>query len=601
MAKKSGQFHPARYLALFGVIVAVLYALVFFTGDREPTPQLGIDLQGGTSVTLTARTPDGSSPSDESLDQARKIIESRVNGLGVSGASVVVDGDNIVITVPGSDGEAAKSLGQTAKLTIRPVLQSQPIGAAAGAQPAPANPAAPAAPPAPENPAAPSVPASGSSGGAPAQSDGAPAPQNRVYPLAAPGDESAPASGENAPAPTPAPAGGDVSTAPGTSTQSPAEAALTDKAREEIEAAKKTRQSTDPAVQQQSMSDLAATGCVGEDPLRGNDDPALPLVACNANGQEVMLLGPAIIKGEQISNAQSQFDQQQGGYIVSLEFKPDASQVWADFTRENLQKRAAFVLDTEVISAPVIQGVTPAGSATSIYGNFSQSEAQSLANQLKYGSLPLSFSQSDAKTVSATLGLSSLKAGLIAGLVGLILVLLYCLAYYRVLGVLISLSLILSGILVYALLVLLGRSIGYSLDLAGIAGLIIGIGTTADSFVVYFERVKDEIREGRSFRSAVPRGWARARRTILSGNTVSIIGAAVLYFLAIGDVKGFAFTLGLTTILDLVVVFLVTHPLLHIASTKAWAANPRWNGLGAMSDVARERKAAAMAAAAKES
>ncbi|WP_182347702.1 protein translocase subunit SecD [Tomitella gaofuii] len=598
MAKKSGQFHPARYLALFGVIVAVLYALVFFTGDREPTPQLGIDLQGGTSVTLTARTPDGSSPSDESLDQARKIIESRVNGLGVSGASVVVDGDNIVITVPGSDGEAAKSLGQTAKLTIRPVLQSQPVGAGAGAPPAPANPATPSAP---ENP---SAPAPGTSGGAPAESDGAPAPQNRVYPLAAPGDAPAPASGEDAPdapAPTPAPSGGDASTAPGASAQSPAEAAMTDKAREEIEAAKKTRQSTDPAVQQQSMSDLAATGCVGEDPLRGNDDPSLPLVACNANGQEVMLLGPAIIKGEQISNAQSQFDQQQGGYIVSLEFKPDASQVWADFTRENLQKRAAFVLDTEVISAPVIQGVTPAGSATSIYGNFSQSEAQSLANQLKYGSLPLSFSQSDAKTVSATLGLTSLKAGLIAGLVGLILVLLYCLAYYRALGVLISLSLILSGILVYALLVLLGRSIGYSLDLAGIAGLIIGIGTTADSFVVYFERVKDEIREGRSFRSAVPRGWSRARRTILSGNTVSIIGAAVLYFLAIGDVKGFAFTLGLTTILDLVVVFLVTHPLLHIASTKQWAANPRWNGLGAMSDVARERKAAALAAAAKES
>ncbi|QDQ97562.1 protein translocase subunit SecD [Tomitella fengzijianii] len=585
MAKKSGQFHPARYLALFGVIVAVLYALVFFTGDREPTPQLGIDLQGGTSVTLTARTPDGSSPSDESLDQARKIIESRVNGLGVSGASVVVDGDNIVITVPGSDGEAAKSLGQTAKLTVRPVLQSQPMGAAAGAPQAPAP--------------APSAPEPGASGGAP-DTDGAPAPQNRVYPLAAPGD--APAPGEDAPAaPTPAPAGGEPATAPGTTAPSPAEAAMTDQARAEIEAAKKTRQSTDPAVQQQSMSSLAATGCSGEDPLRGNDDPALPLVACNADGQEVMLLGPAIIKGEQISNAQSQFDQQQGGYIVSLEFKPDASQVWADFTRENLQKRAAFVLDTEVISAPVIEGVTPAGSATSIFGDFSQTEAQSLANQLKYGSLPLSFSQSDAKTVSATLGLSSLQAGLIAGLVGLILVLLYCLAYYRVLGVLISLSLILSGVLVYALLVLLGRSIGYSLDLAGIAGLIIGIGTTADSFVVYFERVKDEIREGRSFRSAVPRGWARARRTILSGNTVSIIGAAVLYFLAIGDVKGFAFTLGLTTILDLVVVFLVTHPLLHIASTKQWAANPRWNGLGAMSAVARERKAAALAAAAKES
>ncbi len=606
MAKKSGQFHPARYLALFGVIVAVLYALVFFTGDREPTPQLGIDLQGGTSVTLSARTPDGSSPSDASLDQARKIIESRVNGLGVSGAKVVTDGDNLVITVPGSDGEAAKSLGQTAKLTIRPVLQSQPVTA-------PGAPGAPApAPSGPGQPAAPSSPDQGGGDTGGDAGDGAPSPQNRVYPMAAPGDdpasggdpatdgESAPPADQESPAPAPSgDTGSDTGQAPAAGS---ADAEMTDKAREEIEAAKKTRQSTDPAVQQQTLAKMAATGCSGEDPLRGNDDPSLPLVACNTNGQEVTLLGPAIIKGEQIQDASAQYDQQQGGYIVSLEFKPDASQTWADFTRENLQKRAGFVLDTEVISAPVIQGVTPAGSATSIYGDFSQSEADSLANQLKYGSLPLSFSQSDAKTVSATLGLSSLQAGLIAGLVGLILVLLYCLAYYRALGVLISLSLILSGVLVYALLVLLGRSIGYSLDLAGIAGLIIGIGTTADSFVVYFERIKDEIREGRSFRSAVPRAWARARRTIVSGNTVSIIGAAVLYFLAIGDVKGFAFTLGLTTILDLVVVFLVTHPLVHMASRRQWAANPRFNGLGAMSDVARERKAAARAAvAAKES
>ncbi|MDN5759696.1 MAG: protein translocase subunit SecD, partial [Tomitella sp.] len=378
-----------------------------------------------------------------------------------------------------------------------------------------------------------------------------------------------------------------------------AEAEMTDKAREEIEAAKATRQSTDPAVQQKAMADIDCTA--GEDPLRGNDDPNLPLVACSPEDQAVYLLGPAIIKGEQIADASSQFDQQQNQNIVSVDFKSEASQTWADFTRANLQKQAAFVLDSEVISAPVIQGATPAGSATSITGQFSQPEAESLANQLKYGSLPLSFSQSDAKTVSATLGLSSLKAGLIAGVVGLILVLAYCLLYYRALGVLITLSLLLSGALVYPLLVLLGRSIGYSLDLAGIAGLIIGIGTTADSFVVYFERIKDEIREGRSFRSAVPRAWARARRTILSGNTVSIIGAAVLYFLAIGDVKGFAFTLGLTTILDLVVVFLVTHPLVHMASKQQWAANPRFNGLGAMSAVARERRAAARAAIAKES
>jgi preprotein translocase subunit SecD len=189
--------------------------------------------------------------------------------------------------------------------------------------------------------------------------------------------------------------------------------------------------------------------------------------------------------------------------------------------------------------------------------------------------------------------LTSLRAGLIAGAIGLALVLLYSLVYYRVLGFLTALSLVASGAMVFAILVLLGRYINYTLDLAGIAGLIIGIGTTADSFVVFFERIKDEIREGRSFRSAVPRGWGRARRTILSGNAVTFLAAAVLYFLAIGQVKGFAFTLGLTTILDTFVVFLVTWPLLYLASKSATLAKPAYNGLGAVQQVARERRAVA--------
>ena len=222
--------------------------------------------------------------------------------------------------------------------------------------------------------------------------------------------------------------------------------------------------------------------------------------------------------------------------------------------------------------------------------------ASELANTLKYGSLPLSFVASEAETVSATLGFASLEAGLIAGAVGLVLVFLFCLVYYRMLGILTALSLILSGLAVYAVMVLLGRYIGFTLDLAGIAGLIIGIGMTADSFVVFFERIKDEIREGRSFRSAVPRGWARARRTILSGNAVSFIAAAVLYVLAVGQVRGFAFTLGLTTILDVVVVFLVTWPLVHLASRSKFWSKPSVNGLGAIQQVAHERQLAAVAA-----
>ncbi|MFD4183482.1 protein translocase subunit SecD [Rhodococcus sp. NPDC058514] len=541
MAPSTGAVRPARSLVIFGLIVAALYALVFFTGDKSPTPKLGIDLQGGTRVTLTARTPDGSQPSQDSLRRAQEIIETRVNGLGVSGSEVVIDGDNLVITVPGDDSSQARTLGQTARLYIRPV-QSSIASSNSQAQ-------APQA----ENPAP------------------APAPQNRPFPAQDPGTPAPPTE-------TPAPAAdqGDVSTA--------------DQAAAEIAEAKRTRQSTDPAVQQQAM---AALNCDASDPLQGNDDPTLPLVACSTDGTTVYLLGPSIIDGQEIADATSAFNTQQSRNEVSLTFKSSGSTTWAQFTSANIGKQAAFTLDSKVVSAPVVQGATPAGSATSITGDFTTASAKELANTLKYGSLPLSFQASEAETVSATLGLASLEAGLIAGAIGLALVLLYCLIYYRMLGVLTALSLVLSGLMVYAIMVLLGRYIGFTLDLAGIAGLIIGIGMTADSFVVYFERIKDEIREGRSFRSAVPRGWARAKRTILSGNAVSFIAAAVLYVLAVGQVRGFAFTLGLTTILDVVVVFLVTHPLVHLASKSDFWSKPSINGLGAVQQVARERKTAA--------
>jgi len=216
---------------------------------------------------------------------------------------------------------------------------------------------------------------------------------------------------------------------------------------------------------------------------------------------------------------------------------------------------------------------------------------------LKYGSLPLSFATSDAQTVSATLGLASLQAGLIAGLLGLALVFVYCLFYYRALGVLTVLSLGLSGLVIYALLVLLGRWIGYSLDLAGVAGFIIAIGITADSFVVFFERLKDEVREGRTFRSAVPRAWIRARRTILASDAVSFLAAVVLYVFAVQDVQGFAFTLGLSTVLDLLIVFLVTHPLVALASKSKTLSQPSLSGLGAVQRAGAAARAAKAAAA----
>ncbi|MFX0580727.1 protein translocase subunit SecD [Nocardia nepalensis] len=566
MPPSQGSAHPLRLLGVYALLLAVIYALVFFAGDR-PTAKLGIDLQGGTRVTLTARTPDGSKPSQDSLRRAQTIIENRVNGLGVSGSEVVIDGDNLVITVPGDDGGQAKALATTAKLYIRPVLQATP---AVGGKGTPQTAGAPGTTPGtiPDttqlNPdgTVPTQPAP-ATGAAPTPESAPPAesaPQPRVFPA-------------QAPTSPPAPPGG----------LTPQE-----QAKKEIADAKATRQSTDPTVQAAAM---AAMDCTKADPLAGNDDPNLPLVACATDGKEILLLDKSRIDGQEIKDATSGLNQQQARHEVNLEFKSGGSDAWATLTGEYINKRVAFVLDSKVVSAPVVQSGPQQGGRTTISGSFTAASAKELANTLKYGSLPLSFQTSEAETVSATLGLSSLRAGLLAGAIGLAVVLLYCLAYYRMLGFLAGFSLVASGVAVYGIIVLLGRWIGFTLDLAGIAGLIIGIGLTADSFVVFFERIKDEMREGRSFRSAVPRGWQRAQRTNLSGKTVSLIASVVLYILAAGQVKGFAFTLGITTVLDVIVLYLVTSPLMMLASRSPFWAKPSVNGLGAIQEVARERRA----------
>jgi preprotein translocase subunit SecD len=629
VASPSTPVHPARYLGLFVVLLVGVYLLVFLTGNKQAKPKLGIDLQGGTRVTLTARTPDGSPPTKEALAQAQQIIAARVNGLGVSGSEVVVDGDNLVITVPGDDSGEARNLGQTARLYIRPVIHAMPAeapgqgappaggGQAPGQQPpgpgappeeppgappgGPADQSVPGAAPTDQPPAgAPAAPTDQAPAGAPAAptdqspagAPAAPAAQPRPYPddpppspddpTPSPDDPTSPAPAPPPPAP-PAPSPAPPPPPPG----SPQDLA------QRIAAEKELRQSTNPTMQILALQ-YEATRCNEPDMLAGNDDPNLPLVTCSKDHKAVYLLDKSIIAGDQIADASSGFNQQSAQNVVDLRFNSQASNVWADYTAAHVGTQTAFVLDTAVVSAPTIQEAIP-GGRTQITGDFTVGQARDLANVLKYGSLPLSFESSQAETVSATLGLTSLRAGLIAGAIGLAIVLLYSLLYYRVLGLLTLLSLTASGAMVFAILVLLGRYINYTLDLAGIAGLIIGIGTTADSFVVFFERIKDEIREGRSFRSAVPRGWVRARKTILSGNAVSFLAAAVLYFLAIGEVKGFAFTLGLTTILDTVVVFLVTWPLVYLASKSTTLAKPAFNGLGAVQQIARERRAAAHA------
>jgi preprotein translocase subunit SecD len=629
VASPSTPVHPARYLTVFLILLVGVYLLVFLTGSKRADPKLGIDLQGGTRVTLTARTPDGSRPTRQALSQAQQIISARVNGLGVSGSEVIVDGDNLVITVPGKDSSEARNLGQTARLYIRPVIQELPVESGAAPQSPPGLPGPHARPrlplgrqpggplpggplpggPVPGGPlpggpvpgaggrlpggpvpgALPGGPASGGNAGTapgglpmpgelPLPGEPAPAAQPRPYPLDPP---PTPAQPTTAPAPPGAPPPAPMQAGPPDPRMALAE---------RIAKQRQWRQSTNQGVQFVALQ-VMSRQCNQEDILAGNDDPNLPLVTCNTQHNAVYLLAPSIISGDQIANASSGMNQQTAGNVVDVQFKSGAANTWADFTAAHIGTQTAFTLDSQVVSAPRIEEAIP-GGRTQIHGDFSQAQARELANVLKYGSLPLSFESSEAQTVSATLGLTSLHAGLIAGGIGLVLVLLYSLMYYRVLGLLTALSLVASGAMVLAILVLLGRYINYTLDLAGIAGLIIGIGTTADSFVVFFERIKDEIREGRTFRSAVPRGWARARKTIVSGNAVTFLAAAVLYVLAIGQVKGFAFTLGLTTILDIVVVFLVTWPLVYLASKSTRLAKPAYNGLGAVQQVARERRAA---------
>ncbi|HEV7871055.1 MAG TPA: protein translocase subunit SecD [Modestobacter sp.] len=504
------QLPARRYFAVLALIIAGMYALIFFTGSSH-TPQLGLDLQGGTTVTLTARTPDGKAPDPADLELARQIIEQRVNGLGVAEAEVVTEGkSNIVISVPGDNGEKARELGATAQLRFRPVL--------AGPEPA--------APAAATSSAAPTDGATPTDGAAATPTDSA---------AATPTDSAA---ATTTPAPDP---------------------------------------SAPPVTQEQAAAEYATLTCDATTTQVDRADDYI--AACSDDGAAKYLLGPAVLEGTDVTNAAAGTRPATGEWIVTLDLNNSGSGAWADFTAANVGKSVGITLDGRVVSAPNINSAINGGQ-TEISGSFTQATATDLANQLKYGALPLTFTQATAQSISTELGSEQLQAGLIAGAIGVALVFVYALIYYRLLGLVMIASLILSAVVVYACLVLLGRQIGFALSLAGIAGFIVSIGITADSFVVYFERLKDEVREGRSLRSATPRAWVRARRTILSADAVSFLAAAILYWLAIGDVKGFAFTLGLSTVLDLIVVFLFTHPLMAVLSrVKSFGTN-RFSGLG---------------------
>jgi preprotein translocase subunit SecD len=335
-----------------------------------------------------------------------------------------------------------------------------------------------------------------------------------------------------------------------------------------------------------------AFSCTSASAQATNAAPAgLPLITCDMTGSVKYLLGPVEVSGAQISNATSSLvttstGASTGQWAVNLSFDGDGTKAFGAVTSrlnglQGAQNQFAIVLDGKVLTAPATNAAIVDGNAQ-ITGGFTQTSAKSLADQLKYGALPIGFQVQSSDTISATLGSAQLMSGLLAGAIGLLLVVIYSLFQYRLLGLVTVASLVVAAILTYLLVTILSWREGYRLSLAGVAGLIVAIGITADSFIVYFERIRDELRDGRGLESAVDAGWKRAIRTIIASDTVNFLAALVLFILAVGNVRGFALTLGLTTIVDLVVVALFTHPLLRLLSqTDFFASGHRFSGLDA--------------------
>ncbi|MET8085681.1 protein translocase subunit SecD [Micromonospora sp. NPDC005237] len=605
MAPPQGQMRPGRQLAVLGFIFVVLYLLVFFAGGASGSfkdrlePKLGLDLIGGTRMTLQAtNSVDGKPPTAQNLEEARQIIENRVNGLGVAEAEVVTEGNrNIVISLPG-ENRNLDEVGSAAELRFRKVLK-----AADGSGTAAAPPAATAAPGSVTPSGAPSATPSGS--GAPSATPSGSGGQGGMAPAPSASATPTPSASASASA-EPVPASieeqrkaveqkvGAAAWQAASGLQAPADLSADPSLGDKLKPFSTLSPQEVAVLPAQMQFNVPTIGCAQLDkrPPASISDPKQQVVSCE-DGASKYLLDQAKVLGTDVDDANAVLDQT-NAWVVSLDFTGDGQGKWTALTREAFNNegqacdatalgqdgkcRVAVVLDNEIVSSPEIQGVLTGNSQ--ITGNFTQKDASALAGQLRYGALPVTFEPQESQNVTATLGASHLRAGLLAAGIGMLLVIIYAFFYYRLLGSVIFLSLILSALLVFGALVVLGRQIGFTLTLAGIAGMIVSLGVAADSFVIYFERLKDEIREGRSPRSAVPRAWVRARRTIISANAITLLSAVVLYVVSVGTVKGFAFALGLATVLDLVVVFLFRHPIMTMfARTRAFLS-PRVSGLG---------------------
>jgi preprotein translocase subunit SecD len=581
---------------------------------------LGLDLSSGTEVVLKAATAKGA-PSSGEMQQAITVLESRVNGTGNSGAQVQQQGsDLLVVTVPGKAPQDVVNLvSSTAKLSFRQVLLEQAYTAPASS--ASASPSA-----SPSGSVSPSATPSGTSASTPAAT-ATPSPtatatssaKASTQAEAARLDGQADAATSSG---TPAATGSSSASATASSSASgTAKASSTPKASATPTASPSATSATTSYGDQTKVN--AATlklfnkmvctpskaGSTEVDPSwkatvgyseAGDqwDDPNIQIVSCDSNGTKYVL-GPTVVEGTQLTGVNAGLQQNSTQWVVNLTLNGAATSAFGKLTTTQYNTyysgaqsgnqddaaldSTAIVLDGSVQEAPLTEGALTSGTFT-ISGpqpnGFTQAQATQLTNILKYGSLPLNFTVLTQQSVSPQLGHSSLYAGLLAGIIGLVLVIIYLFYYYRGLGIVSVSSLLLAALLAYFSVVLLSRYQNFTMSLSAIAGLVVAIGITADSFIVYFERLRDEVREGKTLRPAVEAGWKRARRTILVSDTVSFLAAVLLYHFAVSDVQGFAYTLGLTTLIDVLVVFLFTKPMVTLlAGTKFFASGHKWSGL----------------------
>ena len=552
---------PVRALVTLTVaIVAACAALAIghFVKGVTPYPDLALDLKGGTQLILTPTpTSEGQREiTEEDITQAISIIRNRIDASGVSESEISSMGSsNIMVSIPGTPSQEQLDLiRSSSQMNFRPVLR---IGPAQGVL---------------QNQQQPQVdnPQSGEKSGA--QSGAQSGEQNGAQ------------SGEQSGADTAQ--SGVQSTALDEATARGAADADGDGVLSDTPATTPENASDLAWVTEQVMYDFLTLDCSASADVKRVEGAAdKPYAACDESGQIKYILGPVAVPGSDLTSATAAIarnnnGQSTGQWIVSLQFNHDGAEKFKDTStilygyhdsdpqgssyRGSPDRNSfAVVLDGTVITAPSMQAIIANGEAQ-ISGNFTAQSATALANQLQFGSLPLNFEVESEQQISATIGTDHLTIGLWAALIGFLLVILYLIWQYRGLAIISAGSLIIASVITYLVITLLSWAMGYRLSLAGVAGLIMAIGVTTDSFIVYFERVRDEVRDGRPLRAAVEEGWDRAKRTILVSDAVNLVAAVVLYLLAVGGVQGFAFTLGITTVIDIAVIFLFTHPMMEL-------------------------------------